>query len=117
VNFSHIPKFEILGCGNRLSLSLVAMNTFCKSYADTDLAWWHYVTFIKPIVISPNEALSFDFEQFTNTSINKLIEAKTKHTFLLFKEHFFTSVLVRRKSYDGQFDDLPNDDLEFFSEP
>jgi hypothetical protein len=104
-------------CLNKLSIYLVAMNTFCKSYTDTDLAWLHYVTFIEPIVVSPDEALSFDSKQFTNTSIDKLIEAKTKDHFLLFEKHFFTSVLVYRKFYDIQFDDMSNEDLEFFSEP
>jgi hypothetical protein len=51
-----------------------------------------------------------------NTSINKFIEAKTKDPFLLFEEHFFARVLVHRKSYDVQFDNLSNEDLEFFSE-
>jgi hypothetical protein len=104
-------------CRNKLSIFLMAMNTFFKSYAETDLAWLHYITFIEPIIVSPNETLSFDSELFTNTSINKFIEAKTKEHFLLFEEHFFTSVLVHRKSYDVQFDDLLNENLEFFSEP
>jgi hypothetical protein len=65
-------------------------------------------TFIESIAIFPNEAMSFN-------SINKLIEAKTKDYFLLFEEHLFASVLVHRKSYDVQFDDLLNEDLEFFS--
>jgi hypothetical protein len=71
-------------CVNRFFISLVIMNTFCKSCVDTDLASLHYVTFIKPFVVSPKEALSFDSKQFTNTSINKLIEAKDKYPFLLF---------------------------------
>jgi hypothetical protein len=71
-------------CLNKFFISLVAMNAFCKSYVDTDLASLHYVTFIKPFVVSPKEALSFDSKQFTNTSINKLIEAKDKYPFLLF---------------------------------
>jgi hypothetical protein len=95
----------------------MAMNIFFKSYADTDLAWLHYNTFIKPIVISPNEALSFHSELFANTSINKFIESKIKDHFLLFEEHFFARFLVHRKSYDVQFDDLSDEDLEFFSKP
>jgi hypothetical protein len=43
-------------CLSMLSISLEPMNTFCKSYVDTDLAWLHYVTFIEQIVVSPNEA-------------------------------------------------------------
>jgi hypothetical protein len=65
-------------CVNMFFISLVIMNTFCKSCVDTDLASLHYVTFIEPFVISPKEALSFSSEQFTNTSINKLIEPKDR---------------------------------------
>jgi hypothetical protein len=54
------------------------MNIFFKSYIDTNLASLHYVTFIKPLAVFPMEALSFDCEHFTNTSINKVIEAKKK---------------------------------------
>jgi hypothetical protein len=102
---------------DRLYISLMSMNTFFESYADTNLAWLHYVTFLELIVVSPNETLSFDSELFVNTSINKFIKAKIKDSFLLYKEHFFARVLVHRKSYDIQFDDLSNEDLEFFSEP
>jgi hypothetical protein len=47
---------------NKFFISLVAMNTLYKSYVDTDLASLHYVIFIKPFVVSPKKALSFDFE-------------------------------------------------------
>jgi hypothetical protein len=95
----------------------VAMNIFSKSYTTSDLASLHYVKFIEPLAISPSEALSFDSEQFMNISINKLIQAKTKDPFLLFEEYFFASVLVYRKSYDVQFENMSNEDLEFFPEP
>jgi hypothetical protein len=75
-------------CLNRLSISLIAMNTFFKSYVDTDLAWLHYTTFIEPIVISPNEAISFDSELFTNTFINKFIEAKNQILFSALRRTF-----------------------------
>jgi hypothetical protein len=92
------------------------MCIFCKSYVDTDLAFVHYITFIESFVISPKEAMSFDSEQFVNTSINKLIEAKDQDPYLLCEDHFFGGVLVYRKSYDVHFEDLSNEDLEYFSE-
>jgi hypothetical protein len=82
-----------------------------------DLASLHYVTFIEPLVVSPSEALCFDSEQFMNTSINKLIEAKPKDPFLIFEEYFVANNFVYRKSYGVQFKDLSNEDLEFFTEP
>jgi hypothetical protein len=69
-----------------LSIYLMIMNTSCISYPDTDLVWLHYITFIELIAISPDEALSYDSKQFMNTYMNKLIEAKSKEPFLLFKE-------------------------------
>jgi hypothetical protein len=87
------------------------MNTLC------DLASLHYVTFIEPHAISPSEALCFNSKQFTNTTINKLIEAKPKDHFLIFEEYFVANVFVYRKSYGVQFKDLSNEDLEFFTEP
>jgi hypothetical protein len=92
------------------SISLVAMNTFC------DLASLHYVTIIESFAVSPSEALCFDSEQFMNTSINKLIEAKLKDPFLIFEEYFFANIFVYRKSYSIQFKDPSNEDLEFFTD-
>jgi hypothetical protein len=51
----------------------------------TDLASLYYVKFIEPLIVSPSETLFLDSEQFMNTSINKLIQAKTKDSFLLFE--------------------------------
>jgi hypothetical protein len=96
---------------NILSIFLMTKNTFC------DLASLHYVIFIKPIVVSLSETLCFDSKQFTNTSINKLIEAKPKTPFMLFETHFFTNVLVYRKSNGIQFEDLMSEDLRFFTKP
>jgi hypothetical protein len=93
-----------------LYISLVAMDTFC------DLASVHSVIFIEPFAISLSEALCFDSEQFTNTSINKLIEAKPKDHFLIFEEYFVANVFVYRKSYSVQFKYLSNEDLKFFTE-
>jgi hypothetical protein len=83
---------------NKFSISLVEMSIFYKSYVDTDLASLHYIIFIKSYAVSPKEALFFDSEQFTNISINKLIEAKDQDSYLLFEEHFFRGVLVYRTS-------------------
>ncbi len=103
-------------CLNKFFISLVAMNAFCKSYVDTDLASLHYIIFIKSYAVSPKEALSFDSEQFTNISINKLIEAKLKDPFLIFEEYFIANIFVYRKSYSIQFKDSLNEDLEFFTD-
>jgi hypothetical protein len=59
-------------------MSLVAMDHFCKTYVETDLASLHYITFIEPLTICPMEAKSFDSDQFTNNSINKVIEEKNQ---------------------------------------
>jgi hypothetical protein len=69
-----------LACGPRQSYEGVKIDgpLFLKKVPDTDLAWLHYATFIESIVVSLDEALFFDSEQFTNTSMNKLIEAKIK---------------------------------------
>jgi hypothetical protein len=85
---------------------MVAMNPFCKSCIETDLPSLHYISFIKPLVIFPTEAPSFDSEQFTNNSINKEIESKTNDPFRLFEEHFSAAVLVYKTPYKVQFQDL-----------
>jgi hypothetical protein len=43
------------------------------------------------------EVLSFDSEQFTNNSNNKVIEAKIIDHFVLLEEHFITTVLLYKK--------------------
>jgi hypothetical protein len=75
----------------------VAMDYFYKSCAKMHLATLHYVTFIEPFGVFPTEALSFDSEQFMNNYTDKVFESKTNDSFLLFKEHFFTIVLVYKK--------------------
>jgi hypothetical protein len=82
------------------------MDPFCKSCAKTNLVSLHYVTFIEPLAIFPTKALSFDSKQFTNNSINKVIE-----------EHFFTAGLLYKRNYEVQFQDLSPEVLEFFLEP
>jgi hypothetical protein len=64
-------------CLNILFISLVAMEPSCKTYVETDLASLHYITFIESLAICPTEALSFDSNQFTKNSINKVTEEKT----------------------------------------
>jgi hypothetical protein len=94
---------------------LAARNSFCQTH--TDLASLHYVAFIEPLASFAIEVVSLDSQQFTKTSINKVIEAQTKDPFLLFEEHFFVTVLVYKKPYEIQFEDPLHEDLEFFSEP
>jgi hypothetical protein len=72
----------------------MAMDYFCKTCVKIDMDTLHYVTFIEPLVVIPTQALSFDSEQITNTSIDKVIESKTNDPYMIFEEHFFTAVLV-----------------------
>jgi hypothetical protein len=62
------------------------------------------------------KALSFDSEQITNNSINKVIEEKTKDHFLLLEEHLFATVLLNKTNYEVQFEDMLPEVLEFFLE-
>jgi hypothetical protein len=84
-------------CLNRLFISLVAMDPSCKTYVKNDLISLHYVTFIELLAICPTETPSFDSDQFTDNSINEVIEEKTNDPFLLLEEHFFTAFLVYKK--------------------
>jgi hypothetical protein len=59
----------LLGCLNILFISLVIIESSCKTYVETDLALLHYVTFIESLAICPMEALYFDSDQFTKNSI------------------------------------------------
>jgi hypothetical protein len=87
----------LLICLHRLFISLVAMDHFYKSYVETDLATLHYVTFIKPLVVSRMEALSFDSNNFTSNSMKKVIERNINDSFALLKEHLFDIVLLYKK--------------------
>jgi hypothetical protein len=93
--FKSIIKFF---CLSRLFISLVAMDSSCKTYVETDLISLHYVTFIEPLVVYPTEALSFDSDEFMNNNINKVIEEKTNESFVLLNEHFFIDFLVHKKT-------------------
>jgi hypothetical protein len=70
------------------------MDHFRNSYVNTDLASLHYVTFIKPLVVLPTEALSFDSKQFMNNSMKKVIEGKRNAPFVLLEEHFFAAIML-----------------------
>jgi hypothetical protein len=104
----------LLICLNILFVSLVTMDRFCKSNAETDLETLHYITFIKSLTIFSTEALFLDSKQFTNNSINKVIETKTNDHFLLCEEHFFTVVLLYKKNYEVQFKNLSHEVLKLF---
>jgi hypothetical protein len=93
----------------------MTMDQFYKSCVKTDLASLHYVTFIEPLAVFPTEVVSFTPEQFTNHSINKVVQSETKDHFLLLEEHIFAIVLVYKKPYEVQFKDLSHEILEFFS--
>jgi hypothetical protein len=81
-------------CFSRIFIFFVAMDSFYKSYVETDLTTLHYITFIKLFGVFSTETLSFNSEQFTNNSNNKEFKSKTNDHFLLFQEHFFIAVLV-----------------------
>jgi hypothetical protein len=85
-------------CLNKLFVSLVPMDRFCKINTKTDVTTLHYVAFIEPLTIFPTEALSFDSKQFTNNFINKVIEVERTDPFLLIEEHFITAVFCIEKS-------------------
>jgi hypothetical protein len=74
-------------------MSLMAMDPFYKSYAETDLASLHYITFIKPLAVLPMDALFFDSEQFTNNFMKKVIEGERNDPFVL-EEHLFVVILL-----------------------
>jgi hypothetical protein len=63
----------------------------------------------------PTEVLSSDSDQFTSNNTSKIFESKNKDPFLLLEEHFFHAVVVCKKNYDVQFEDLPHEVVEFFS--
>jgi hypothetical protein len=94
----------------------VAMDYFYISYIKTDLAMLHYVTFIKPIAVSPTEVLSFDSDALTTNSMKKVVEGNIKDPFVLLEEYFFDAVLLYRKNYEVELEDLSHENLEFFSE-
>jgi hypothetical protein len=75
----------------------MAINPSCKAYVKTNLTSLHHVTFIELLGICPTEALSFDSDQFTNNSINMVIEEKTSDPFVLLEEYFFATFLVYKK--------------------
>jgi hypothetical protein len=82
------------------------MDPFHNSYADTDLASPHYITFIEPLAALPMEAFSFCSEQFMSNSTEKVIEGKINAPFILLEEHFSTAVMLYNKKYEVQFEDL-----------
>jgi hypothetical protein len=84
-------------CLNRVLLSLMKMDHFYKSYAKTDLASLHYVTFIESLAIFSTEALSFDFDDFTVNFMKKVIEGNINNSFILLEEHFFDAILLYKK--------------------
>jgi hypothetical protein len=76
-----------------------------------------FPTFIEPVAILPIEVLSFDSEQFTNNSMNKVIEGKRNDSFVHLEKLFFAAVMLYTKNYEVQFEDLLHEVLDFFSEP
>jgi hypothetical protein len=95
----------------------VSIDPFYKAYAETNLASLHYVTFVEPLAALSTEKLSFDSEQFTKNFMKIVIEGERNYPFMLLEEHFSAVVLLYKKKYGVQFEDLSNEVLEFFSEP
>jgi hypothetical protein len=50
-------------------------------------------------------------------SMKKVVEGKTNNPFILLEEHFFTIVMLYKKNYEVQLEDLSHEVLDFFSEP
>jgi hypothetical protein len=92
------------------------MDSSYKTYVKTDLASLHFVIFIEPLAVCPTEALSFNSDQFTNNTINKVIEEKNYDSFMLHKEHYFADFWVYKKPYEFDFKDLSHEVLQFFLE-
>jgi hypothetical protein len=90
------------------------MDSSCKTYVETDLASLYYVTFIAPLAVCPTEALSIDYDQFTNNTINKVIEEKSEQ---LFRAPQSRNLFGVKKPYKFEFKDLSYEVLQFFSEP
>jgi hypothetical protein len=107
----------LLICLHKFFISLVAMDHFYKSYTENDLASLHYVTFIEPLAVFLTEALSFDSDDFTINSMKKVIEGNINDPFVLHEEHFFDAVLLYKKNYEVELEDLSHEVVEFFSEP
>jgi hypothetical protein len=93
------------------------MGHFYKSYVETDLTMLHYVIFIEPPAVSRTEALSFDSDDFTSNSMKKVIQGNINDPFILLEEHFFDAVLLYKKNYEVELEDLSHEDLAFFSKP
>jgi hypothetical protein len=70
------------------------MDHFYKSYAETNLASLHYVTFVMLLAAFPTEVMSFDSEHFTKNSMKIVIEGERNDPFIQLEEHFFTTVLL-----------------------
>jgi hypothetical protein len=72
----------------------MAMDSSCKIYVKTDLTSLYYVIFIEPLIVCPIKTLSFDSDQLTNNTINKVIEEKNEQLFRAPQEHYFAAFLV-----------------------
>jgi hypothetical protein len=101
-------------CLTRIFKYLVAMDFFYKSCPETDLTTLHHVTFIELFGVLPIKALSFNSKQFTSNYNNKVFESKNNDSFLILEEHFFDAVVIYKKNYEVQFEDLPHEVVDFF---
>jgi hypothetical protein len=62
-----------------------------------------------------SKSLSFDSESFMTNFMKKMIERKTNDHFILLEEYFFTVVMLYKKNYEVQFEELSHKVLDFFS--
>jgi hypothetical protein len=95
----------------------MVIDHFYKSYAETVLASLHYVTFIEPLAVFLTEVQSFDFDDFTINSMKKVIEEKINDPFVPLEEYFFAVVLLYKKNYEVEFEDMSYEVIEFFYQP
>jgi hypothetical protein len=86
-----------------------------KSCTEMGLITLHYVIFIELFLrVAKQRSYHSHSEQFTNNYTNKIFESINNGHFLLVEEHFFNVVVVYKKNYEVQFEDLPQEVVEFF---
>jgi hypothetical protein len=97
------------------STFVVAMVCLYQTCVQTDLTMLHYVIFIELFGMLPTKSLSFNSNQITLSYENKIFESNDEDPFLLLEEHFFEAVMVCKKYYDVELEDLSHEVVEFFS--
>jgi hypothetical protein len=79
---------------SRIFISLVAIGSFYKSCTETDLTILLYITFIEPFGVFPTDAVSFDFKQLMNNSMNKEFDPNNIYTMNVYTKSYIKSKLL-----------------------